>query len=163
MISLSRSEPNLSEYLSIRDSPFPVEILSILSYILSLEPLEIEGSLDFLLFQTDLKSVDSGISEDSVGTERELAASNRSPSEDCSGEKPNLGPGGLNGSGGISGRSGSVNGGGIEIPGGGGGNTPEGGSESSSISSKGSATVNVRSPTLFNILRIRKPDVSINA
>jgi len=30
MISLSRSEPNLSEYLSIRESPFPVDILSIL-------------------------------------------------------------------------------------------------------------------------------------
>ena len=63
MISLSRSEPNLSAYLSIRESPFPVEILSILLYMLSLELLEMEGSLDFLLFHTDLKSEDSSVTK----------------------------------------------------------------------------------------------------
>ena len=61
--------------------------------MLSLELLEMEGSLDFLLFHTDLKSEESSVVEDSKGDERELAASSRSPSEDCSGEKPNLGPG----------------------------------------------------------------------
>ena len=163
MISLSRSEPNLSAYLSIRESPFPVEILSILLYMLSLELLEMEGSLDFLLFHTDLKSEDSSVNEDSAGNERELAASSRSPSEDCSGEKPYLGPGGSSGRGGISGRSESGNGGGIEIPGGGGGKTSEDPSESSSTLSKGSFTTSYRSSPLFNILRIRKVDESISA
>ena len=122
-----------------------------------------EGSLDFLRFHTDLKSEESSLVEDSVGDERELAASRRSPSEDCSGEKPNLGPGGSSGSGGISGRSESGSGGGIEIPGGGGGKTSEDPSESSSTSSKGSITTTFRSSPLFNILCIRKLDESINA
>ena len=122
-----------------------------------------EGSLAFLLFQTVLKSEDSCTSDDLFGTEREFAASSRSPSEDCSGVNPNLGPGGSSGSGGISGRSVSGSGGGIEMPGGGGGKKSEDSSESSSISSKGSTTTPFRSPPLFNILRIRKLDASINA
>ena len=131
--------------------------------MLSLELLEIEGSLDFLLFQTDLKSEESSAIVDSAGDERELAASSRSPSEDCSGEKPNLGPGGSSGSGGISGSHESGNGGGIEIPGGGGGKASDDPSESSSTSSKGSITEPFHSSPLFNILRIRKLDESISA
>ena len=131
--------------------------------MLSLELSVIEGSADFLLFQTDLKSEDSSEAEGSIGPERELAASSRSPSEDCSGEKPNLGPGGFSGSGGISGTSESRTGGGIEMPGGGGGRTSEDRSESSSTSSRGSITNSFRSPPLFNILRIRKLEKSINA
>ena len=50
--------------------------------MLSLELLEMEGSLDFLLFHTVLKSEDSSVNEDSAGIVRELAASKRSPSED---------------------------------------------------------------------------------
>ena len=131
--------------------------------MLSLESLEMEGSLDFLLFHTDLKSEDSSVNEDSAGNERELAASSRSPSEDCSGEKPNLGPGGSSGSEGISGRSESGYGGGIEIPGGGGGKTSEDPSESSFTLSRGSFKESFRSSPLFNILRIRKVDESISA
>ncbi len=131
--------------------------------MLSLDLLAMEGSLDCLLFHTDLKSEVSSVAEDSTVDERELAASRRFPSEDCSGKKPNLGPGGSSGSGGISGSSESGSGGGIEIPGGGGGKTSEDTSESSSTSSKGSITESFRSSPLFNILRIRKLDESINA
>ena len=51
----------------------------------------------------------------------------------------------------------------LVVAGGGGGKTSEDTSESSSTSSKGSITESFRSSPLFNILRIRKLDESINA
>ena len=81
-----------------------------------------EGFEDFLLSQTDLKS--DGFSDSRSGelSDSELAASNRSPSADGSGTKPNCGVGGSDGAGGISGNAISGSGsGGMFIPGGGGG------------------------------------------
>ena len=58
-----------------------------------------EGSEDFLLSQTDLKS--DGFSDSRSGelSDSELAASNRSPSADGSGTNPNCGVGGSDGAG----------------------------------------------------------------
>ena len=89
LLSLSRSEPNLSEYLSIRLSPFPEDILFILLYMLSLDVSDSEGFDLFLFSQTDLKS-EGGLSvELGAGVGRLPAASRRSLSDEASGVKPN--------------------------------------------------------------------------
>ena len=90
----------------------------------------------------------------------EFAASSKSPSEAESGVKPNCGDvdsggGGLKSGGGRFGR-----GGGGAIPGGRGGRGLGTSSEAGSISSKGSTMVIYQSPTLFNILWLRKQEYS---
>jgi len=129
--------------------------------MLSLESLDIEGLVVFLLSHTDLKSDACSVVFIGEFVVSEFAASKRSPSADGSGTKPNCGVDASGGAGGISGNGMGISGNGISIPGGGGGNGIMVSSESASTSSKGSFTDSFRSSTLFNILWLRNRDDSI--